>query len=54
MNEHSKGAILATIDSIELFFAVRFGTYTADDTVKVSEVFEVLKEIKERVEETVK
>lgn len=49
-----KELIIQTIDAIELFFAVHFGTYRPDDTVKIAEVFDVLKEIKERVEETVR
>ena len=43
--------ILQTIDAIELFFAVHFGTYTKDATVKISEVFDVFKNIKTALEE---
>lgn len=38
--------IMQTIDSIELFFAVHFGTYRPEDTVKITEVFDVIKNIK--------
>lgn len=48
-----KDRLLNTVAGIELFFAVHFGTYTKDATVKISEVFDVFKEIKERIEETI-
>lgn len=36
-------------EKIELCFSIKFGTYTKDDTVKITEVFEILKDIKERI-----
>lgn len=39
------------LQKVELWFSTRFGTYTKDDTVKVTEVFDILKEITERLTE---
>lgn len=43
--------VIDTLTIVELCFAVHFGTYTKDATVKITEVFDVLKEIKERLSE---
>lgn len=43
--------IIATLSAIELIFAVRFGTYTKDDTVKITEIFDLLRGIKEHLGE---
>lgn len=39
------------LETIKLWFSTRFGTYTKDDTIKVTEVFDILKEITERLTE---
>jgi hypothetical protein len=40
-----------TLCDVEQSFSCRFGTYTKDDTVKITEVFDILKEITERLTE---
>lgn len=45
--------VLCTLDAIALYFALHFGTYTRDDTVKISEVFDVIKEFTERFKENI-
>lgn len=46
-----KDLIIATISAIELMFAVRFGTYAKNDTVKITEVFDLLRGIKDNLRE---
>ena len=40
-----------TLQKMELEFSTHFGTYKKDDTVKITEVFELLRKIKEALTE---
>lgn len=40
-----------TLQNVCSWFSMKFGTYTKDDTIKVTEVFDILKEITERLME---
>lgn len=51
MTEREKNLSIATLEAVELWFSIRFGTYTKDDTVKITEVFDILKDITERLRE---
>lgn len=46
--------IIFTLDTIRDYFAAHFGTYRPEDTVKITEVFEVINEFKERFTERCK
>ena len=39
------------LNNVEMLFSTHFGTYTKDDTIKITEVFDILKDINEQLTE---